>query len=464
MSRKTLFGSRAFYRQALTIAIPIIVQSGISIFVSLLDNIMVGQVGTLQMSGVSVANQLIQVFNICIFGAVSGAGIFTAQFHGSGDQDGIRYSFRYKLVVCLALVALGCTIFLTMGPQLIHTFLQGEGSPEDARQILSYGMEYLKVMLLGFFPFAFTSAYCGTLRECGKAVVPMIAGIIAVVVNLALNYILIFGHLGFQAMGVVGAAVATVVARYVELAIVMVYSHSQKKTFPYLRGLYRTPYIPGQLVRQIALRGTPLLINEFLWSVGVALLNQSYSTCGLDVVPALNITATLDNLANVVTLAIGNTVGIIMGQMMGANRPEEEIRTSNRHLTSLSILCGVIFGGLLAAAAFFFPRLYNTTPQVMALATSLILILALIKPFQAYLHCAYNTLRSGGKTLITLLYDGGFMWMVSIPLAVVLSRLTNISILPLYAIVWGADLIKVALGAYLIHKGTWIHNLAAGRD
>ena len=238
---KRYIGDRAFYRRVFAIAIPIIIQNGITNFVSLLDNIMVGQVGTLQMSGVSIVNNLIFVFNLCIFGAASGAGIFTAQFHGCRDVENVRHTFRFKVICSFLLSALGLGVFLLLGNTLIGLYLQGEGDPADAVLTLEYGRSYLQVMLWGLLPFALSNAYSGTLRECGETRVPMAAGIAAVVVNLLLNYLLIFGHLGLPAMGVQGAALATVISRYVELAIVAAWTHLHGRTHAFIRGAGADP-------------------------------------------------------------------------------------------------------------------------------------------------------------------------------------------------------------------------------
>ena len=452
-------GDKAFYRRVLGVAIPIIVQNGISNFVSLLDNIMVGTVGTLQMSGVSIVNQLMFVFNLCIFGASSGAGIFTAQFHGSQDHEGVRHTFRFKGLICTALALLGIGIFQSGGPALIGLYLQGEGDAAEAAQILNYGLEYLSVMVWGLLPFALCNAYASTLRETGQTLVPMVAGICAVFVNLGLNYVLIFGKLGAPALGAQGAALATVISRYVELAIVAGWTHCNGSRNPFIRGAYRSLYIPGRLLRDIAVKGLPLLVNEFLWSSGMALLNQCYSTCALDVVPAMNISSTIYNLASVVYLSMGNSVGIIMGQMLGASCQEAEIRDSNRKLIAVSVTSGVVFGGLMAAVSGFFPGIYNTTDSVRALATQLILVSAVMMPFNSYTNAAYFTLRSGGQTMVTFLFDSCFVWGCCVPVAFVLSRFTSLPILPLYAVCQGLDLVKCMIGAYMIRKGAWIQNL-----
>lgn len=457
---KRYLGDRHFYRRVLAVALPIIVQNGITNFVSLLDNIMVGQVGTVQMSGVAIVNQLLFVFNLCIFGAVSGAGIFTAQYYGSENHEGIRHTFRFKILIGALLTAFGIGVLLKAGQPLISLYLRGEGAAEDVVQTLAFGWDYLLVMLWGLPAFAISTAYSSTLREGNQTLVPMVAGICAVLINLCLNYVLIFGHFGFPVMGIRGAAIATVISRYIELVIVAGWTHLNSGKNLFIKGAYRSVHIPSHLLGQIMRKGFPLLINEALWSIGMAMLNQSFSTRGLDVVAAQNISSTIYNLSSVVFLSMGNAVGIIMGQMLGANRSESEIRDSNRKLMFTSVLSCLIFGGLMAAASGLFPKIYNTTDDVRALATKLICISAMMMPFNAYTNACYFTLRSGGKTLVTFLFDSCYVWVVCVPLAFILSRYTTLAIIPLYAICQSMDMLKSAIGAYMVHKGTWIQNLA----
>lgn len=457
---KKIIGDRAFYRRVLAVALPIIIQNGISNFVSLLDNIMVGQVGTLQMSGVAIVNQLLFVFNLCIFGGVSGAGIFTAQFFGNQDHEGVRQTFRFKFLLSLIIGVLGIALFQLAGTPLIRLYLQGEGTPEDSRLTLEYGLSYLSVMLTGLLPFALANAYSSTLRETGQTLVPMIAGIAAVLVNLALNYVLIFGHLGLEPMGVRGAAIATVVSRYVELAIVAGWTHLHGEKNPFIRGAYRSMHISGNLLKKIAIKGTPLLINECLWASGMAVMNQCYSTRGLDVVAAVNICSTLSNLTSVVYLSMGSVVAILIGQMLGAGRPAEEVRDWDRKLIALSVMSCFLFGSITAAFSGLFPMIYNTGAQVRATAAALICVNAAVMPFNAYNHASYFTLRAGGKTIVTFIFDSGFVWLINVPLAYCLSRFTAIPIIPLYALCLGAELLKCVLGTYMLKKSNWIQNLA----
>ena len=451
--------NKHFYRRILSVALPMMIQNGITNFVQMLDNVMVGQVGTIPMSGVAIVNQLMFVFNLCIFGAASGAGIFTAQFQGRGDQEGIRHTFRFKLLVGLLLSALGIGLFLSFGRELIGLYLTGEGTPEELAATMEYGLRYLGVMLFGLLPFALSNAYSGTLRECGETKVPMLAGIAAVLVNLAGNYILIFGHFGAPQLGVVGAAIATVISRYVELAIVAIWTHTHGKAHPFILGALRSFHIPGKLTADIIRKGMPLLINEFLWSTGMAFLSQCYSTRGLDVVAAFNIATTISQLSNVVFLSLGNAVGILMGQMLGAGAPEDVIRRDNRRMIRLCVAVCFGVGAVTMALSGAFSRLYNTTDGVRSIAVGLICLTAVMMPVNSYNNAMYFTLRSGGQTFVTFIFDSGFSWCVCVPVAFVLSRFTELPILPLYGICVGVDVFKVFIGKWLLDKGIWIRRI-----
>lgn len=454
-----LFGDRAFRRRVMTVVMPIIIQNGITNFVSLLDNIMVGQVGTIPMSGVSIVNSLLFIFYLCIFGASAGAGIFTAQFYGSGDNEGVRHTFRFKFMICLLIAVVGIGIFSFAGRPLISLYLTGDGDAAIAEGSMEYGLKYLAIMLWGFVPFAVTNTYSATMRETGETMVPMIAGVSAVLTNLVFNYILIFGHFGAPRMGVEGAAWATVISRFVELGICALWCHSHPSRYAYIPGVYRTMAIPGPIMKRIIVKGMPLLANEFFWSCGVAAMNQCYSTCGLNVVPAMNISSTLINLGSVVFMAMGNAVGILMGQLLGSGASKEQALDANRKLTCISVFSGLVFGIAVLFFSGVFPKIYNTSEDVRNLATLLICINAAAMPFHAYANATYFTLRSGGQTLVTFLFDSCFMCFVSVPIAFCISRFTNLGILPLFTICQFLDVLKCAIGYVMLKQGKWIQNL-----
>ena len=456
-------GDKAFYKMVLMVAVPIIVQNGITNFVGVLDNIMVGRVGTEQMSGVAIVNQLMTVFNISIFGAISGAGIFSAQFFGCKDHKGVQNTFRFTIFSCMALGLASLLIFGVWGEELILLYLHGEAQDEASLQAaLGYGKQYLLVMLLGLFPFGVEQIYSSTMRECGETMVPMKAGVTAVLVNLVLNTLLIFGLFGFPALGVVGAAIATVISRYVQAAIVVIWCHKHGARLPFIENVYRTMKIPGHLVLNILKKGTPLMLNEILWSMGMAMLMQCYSTRGLDTVAGLNISSTITNLFNVVFIAMGSALSIVVGQLLGAGKLEDAKEADTRLIT-LTVMSCFVMGGLLVLFAPLFPMLYNTTDEVKSLATAFMRVSAVCMPLHGFMHATYFTLRSGGKTIITFLFDSAFVWCINIPVAYVLSRYTGMPIIPLYLVCQLVDIVKCVVGLILVKKGIWLNILVGER-
>lgn len=458
MNLKKYIGDRKFYAMALAIAVPIMVQNGITNFVAMIDNIMIGRIGTEQMSGVAVVNQLLFVFNLSVFGMLSGAGIFGAQFFGSGNTEGFRNTFRFKLVSCFLLMVVGILLFLTQGERLIMLYLHDESGSGMADLTLNYGMRYLRIMLIGLVPYTLSQIYASTLRETGETVAPMRAGIAAVATNTVLDYILIFGIGAIPGFGVEGAAAATVAARCVECVLIVSWTHRRVERFAFIEGVYRSMKVPGSLAGKILVKGSPLMFNEFIWSLGVAILAQCYSMYGLEVVAAQNISSTISNVCNVIWIAMGNAIAIIIGQLLGAGKLEEAKET-DRKLIFFSVLSCLGIAVLLVGLAFVFPHIYKTEQSVRTLATQFILISAAMMPFQAFLNAAYFTIRSGGKTGITFFFDGGFMWICTIPLAFVLSRYSGFPILATYLLCQIPDIIKCVIGYILVKKGIWIENL-----
>lgn len=458
MFLKKFIGTKEFYRKVILIALPIILQNGITNFVGLLDNIMVGQVGTDQMSGVAIVNQLLFVFNLSIFGGLSGAGIFTAQYFGKGSIEGVRHTFRFKVIACILICTIGLVVLGVWDDVLISSFLHEGSATGNAYETLRYGIDYLRIMLIGLIPFSITQIYVSTLRETGETLLPMKAGITAVVVNLCLNYVLIFGNFGFPVLGCVGAAAATVISRFVECAIVLWWTHKHKEKNQYLIGAYKSMYIPLPLVKQIMIKGMPLLVNEFLWSVGMTMLTQNYSTRGLATVAALNISNTINNVFNVIYIALGSTVAIIVGQLLGANKMEDAKR-EDTWLISFSVGSCFVVGTVLLCIAPIFPQLYNTTDEVKELAHRLINVVAIMMPINAFLHSTYFTLRSGGKTIITFFFDSVFICCISVPAAFVLAHYTSVPIVVLYILVQSLDLIKCVIGFILVKKGVWLQRM-----
>lgn len=455
---KKFIGDKRFYRMVLTLVVPIVIQQGITNLVNLLDNVMVGGLGTESISAVAIVNQILMVFNMTIFGGLSGASIFGAQFFGKGDQDGMRHTFRVKLYFGVLTTLLAVALLVVRGEGFIDLFLRGESDGGDVALTLAEGMRYLKVMLWGLVPFMVVQVYAGTLRETGETVAPMVGSVIAIVLNLVLNYLLIFGHLGCPRMGVTGAAVATVISRYVEMVYILAHTHAHPEKYPFIQRLFSSLYVPGTLVKKIVVTGLPLLLNEVLWSLGMTFINQSYSTRGLSAVAAINITATAWNLFCVIMFAMGNAVAILVGQRLGAG-DKEGARDVDRKLIFLTVAAHVVMGLLLIACSGLIPLLYNVEPGVRQLTQRLLMVAGASLPIHAFIHVTYFTIRSGGKTVITFLFDCVYTWVVPVTLAYCLCHLTSLPIVGVYFCVQFIDIIKVVIGALMLRSDFWANNV-----
>ncbi len=460
MKKNKYIGDRAFYRNVLSLSIPIMIQNFITNFVSMLDNLMVGNLGTAQMSGVSVSNQLLFVFELSIFGLLSGAGIFGAQYAGNRNVEGVRYSFRFKLISSIFFTTLFALLFIFASETLVGLYLKGDGDPNLAIDTVRYSREYLTLMIIGLYPAAISMSYASTLRELGETKVPMYASLAAVVFNLIFDYILIYGKLGAPRLEVRGAAIATVAARFLELAILIVWTnfHKNDGLFSFLSSAFKSLYIPKSLVLNIIKKGTPLMLNETLWSAGITRLTQCYSMRDLSVVPAMSISSTYFNLFSVMFVSLGAAIGIIIGQKLGASETDDAMDTA-RKLIAFSFFITIGVSLLFIGCSFFIPSMYATTADVKRMATLFMIISATGMLGDSICNSTYFTIRSGGNTIITFVMDSGFVWCVNVVLATILINFTSLSVYMIYFIIQMCNYIKAGIGIYLVKQGKWIKNI-----
>ena len=311
IKKRKFIGNKKFYRTLIVIALPIVLQQFLTSLVGLLDNIMIGRIGNDEMIGVSLANQLLFIFSLAVFGSLSGAAIFATQYYGAQDKEGYHETFRFKwFIIAIILVIFTC-VFFFFKDSLISAFINSTGEEySNPEVVLNSGKIYLDLMLIGMAPFAIKEIYATSLREMKETMVPMISGIIAIFVNLILNYVLIFGHFGAPKMGVSGAAIATIISRFIEMFIVIIYTHLKRSRFSFLSGVYKRIFVRFSSIKKFILKTLLLLSNETLWSIGLTLIMQAYSVRGLDVMGALNICNTVNNVFIVVGTSLGAATAI----------------------------------------------------------------------------------------------------------------------------------------------------------
>ncbi|MEG1524406.1 MAG: MATE family efflux transporter [Clostridia bacterium] len=458
MKKSILIGSRQFYKHIFALATPIVIQGGVTNLVSLLDNVMVGQLGTEQMSGIAIANQLLFVYNVGMIGALAGIGIFTAQFFGIQDEDGLCHTLRSKRIVAGAFTALALGIFLLFGRELINSYIHYADNPGSAELARESAWSYMHIMLIGLLPYAVGQVYGTTLRETGRTLPAMVGSVVAVLLNLVLNYLLIFGKCGFPFLGVRGAAIATVISRFAEMLIVVIWAYSCDKRL--IRRSWQRLRMPQGLLRSMTASTAPLLINETVYAVSNAAIIRCLSMRGLDAIAASNITTNVIQLFNVILYALGASLGIVVGSLLGASK-FDEARETNTRMIALAVAGCTVFALILLPVSIWFPKLFNTTKAVQQMSGEMIRVIALLLPIRGFTHLAYYTLRSGGRTMLTLMFDGGYVTLICLPVTYLLATYTDLSAVALFAVSLAAELSKSILAAIWIKKGTWMRNIVS---
>lgn len=454
------FGDKKFYRNILILVVPIVVQFLITAFVNMLDNIMVGQTGTFAMSGVSVANQLINIFNLAVFGLISSASIYAAQFAGKEDYKNVKSCVYYAITTGFIVSLITIGIFCFFGENLLSLFMNSDtDSSENISKTIGFGLSYIKIMAFGFIPFAFSQSINSSMRVNGETRLPMLISIMTVLINFVFNWILIFGKFGLPALGPRGAAIATVISRFFELLLASFFANKNKIRFRFFQHFIKDFHIDKRLFSEITKSGIPLMANEILYSVGLAAITQSYSVRGIEALASYNISSTIIGLFVVFHMAMGDCIGIVVGRLLGANKIEEAVDT-DRKLIVLGFVIALCVGVFLFILAPSFPSFYNTTETVKTTATNMLRVGGACLWIGSLYNASYYTLRSGGKTIITLLFDSIGTIFVTYPVSYFLSHYTSLSIVEMFLIIYLVDLYKVFLGLSLVKKRIWVKNLA----
>ena len=405
---KSLIGDKKFYRMVLIVCIPIVIQNGFTNLASLLDNIMIGQLGTLSMSGVSISNQLFQVFNVSVFGAMSGAGIFLAQFYGRGNRDGVHNCFRIKMLLGILISILAICIFKVLGPSLISLYLNDD--PTDSLTTLNFGKQYMDVMLIGLIPFAITQVYSSSLRETGNTVLPMKASVIAVIVNFCINYILIFGNFGFPRLGVIGAAIGTVISRVVNLIIVagMGAVLIKAKQSP-------ERIASRKIFAQIVKIGFPSALETALYNIAMTFIVRFMNQMDVD---GMNVTARsyamqIANFSYCVGAALAQANAIMTGWRIGAKKYEECDR-GTRKAVIYGLVTATCFSVTFAITGRFIVHIFTNDIQMIELVVKL-LVVDIFLEFGRVTNLVYGqALKTSGDAIFPVIMGAIFMYLFAV--------------------------------------------------
>lgn len=444
-----VFKDKKFLRSFFSVAFPVMIQNFISFVVGFVDNLMVGSVSNAAVSAVYAANQATFLFFILTYGVISGAAIYIQQFHGAGDEKHLRQSFRFKWIMMGALLLVAMPLYYFFGKHLIWFYCKADS---NASEIYALGQQYLNIVLISYIPYSIGCIYAYTFREISKTKVPMITAFCAFLTNVIFNSIFIYG----LNMGVIGAAWATVIARTLEMIVLVLIAHLRKETFC-LR-LFSHFRIEKPLFKIILRKSIPLFINEMLWSSGMILLSLAYAQRDA-VLSALSVVSTMSEIFGIIFQGLSVGVGVMVGNTLGAGELEEAKNNSNK-IYILGIVISIVSGLLMIGLSPFIPLMFKeVTGEQKALATKLIIVYASLLWAFCICTCSYVTIRAGGKAAITLTLEGACMWGLAVPVAWILAKCTNVNIIVIYAIVQSTDILKAIFGLIIVRKGKWIKNL-----
>lgn len=440
---------RKFQKTVLMIAVPLMLQQLIVSSVNLIDNLMVGQLGDMALSGVSMANRFYMIVWAGVNGMIASSVIYLSQYNGANDTNHMKQSFRFMIVssyiLCIALF-----IIAFFFPEMVIAFFI-----KDV-EVIRLGSAYLKIAAISYLPSVISLCIASAFRALGETKKPLYISVISVLTNAVFNYLLIFGVFGFPKLGVVGAAIATLIARSVEA---LIYLWMLKVSdMPFKTKVSNIFTFDFELAKRITIRAFPLCINEIMWSFGMSTLVRSYSHRGLVVNTAYSMSSTISDLFFVLFGGMATASTVLIGTPLGANKLEEAKENAYKLLGFSLILAGVILV-LMFATSYVAPYFYNVSIEAKHLSANFLRIMALFFVLYMFNTSIYFILRAGGDTKSTLFMDSGFMWMLNIPLVMLLAYHTNLHVLIVYTIGQSTDVLKACVSYYLLKKEKWVKNL-----
>jgi putative MATE family efflux protein len=445
-----MFHDRTYYHSLITIAVPIIIQQFIASALNMTDVVMIGQLGDVGVASVTLANQFGFVLFFVLFGVSSGSGAFTAQYWGKGDLPSIHKVMGIGFTLGLGAAAIFTLAALTVPDAVMRVYT-------DDPQVIANGAGFMRTAAFSYLTTALTFGFAAALRSTGNTRLPMFTSILAIALKTTFSFLLIFGKLGLPEMGIRGAALATVIARAVE-CVVLVYFVFKLRT-PVAARLNHYFAFDRDFLKRFLKTSLPVVFNESLWSLGVTTYNAIYARIGTDAVAAINIAGTFESLGFVIFIGISEASGIMIGNKIGAGEPQTA-RVYGRRALTIAASGAVLVGVLIAASGGLLPLLYKLSPQAIANAKNLMIILGLtLWTRVTNMTTVVGVLRAGGDTRFGLILEGGSMWLVGVPTALLGAFVLHLPIYWVYLMIVAEELVRLVFGLWRFRSGKWIHNL-----
>jgi len=455
MTLKTYWGSPGFYRKALAIAVPVMLQALVQNLVSLVDNFMVSGLGDVKMSGVNVSNQVLFVFMIALMTLSSAGAIFMSQFNGANDREGMKQAFLFKFHAGLFLTAIvtGLAIFL---PRQILTLLVNTNSQREA--VLEQGRAYISIILFTFVPMTLSIVIGSSLREIGKVHAPLYISVSAALVNTFLNWAFIYGNLGAPRLEVRGAALATVIARAYEMIVFIIYINRTKPPFYVrLRELYRVNMRVFVIILQ---KSGFIALSEMSWVLTETAMTAVFNgRGGAEIISGMAAGWAIANIFFLVFQGLHTSIGVIVGGTLGKNELDQA-RHEARWLRSGAIVAGTVVAMIESFSVLLIPIVFgNLSPGAQLITRNMLWVIAVYMPLWSYLNAQFATARAGGDAVMGVWVDVSVNIFLFLPAIFILAVLTNLGPIALYALVKITDFVKVGIAAWQLRTERWVKNM-----
>ncbi|WP_315080085.1 MATE family efflux transporter [uncultured Clostridium sp.] len=441
---------KVFLRKTIAIAVPVTIQALLNTSLNLIDTMMIGQLGETTIAAVGLANKVFFVFTLLLFGIVSGSSILTAQYWGKKDIKNIRKVLGISLIIGL----LGAIIFVI--PSLIcPNLVMRIFTPNEST--ISIGVMYLSIVALSYPLTAITNAYISLLRAVNEVKAPVVISLFSILINAILNYTLIFGHFGFPALGVQGAAIGTLIARIVECISVL--SIVYLKNGPAAARLKELVDFDKEFIKMFFITVSPVIANEFMWGLGVTIYSLVYGRMGDGAVAAITITQTVEQIAVVMFQGISAATAVILGNELGANKLKKADEHA-KYLLILQFIATLVVGIICVLTRWPLIRLFTVTESVAVDISKCLIVFVLYLPFKMFnLVNITGVLRSGGDTKAGLILDATGVWLIGIPLAYLGGILLSLPIYWVYVLVLAEEIYKFVLGFKRYKQKRWLKNI-----
>lgn len=458
MTRSVLSQEKGKYRKLLTLALPIMLQNLISSLVGVADTVMVGLIGQNELAGLTLANTVFMVVNLLIFGIMSGEGVLMSQYWGKGDTASINRILGIGFTIACSFTALFAALVLIF-PEAI----MGVTSSNPA--LVAVAVRYARIVAPAFFLNSITMVYVSAQRSAENPKFGLFVLSASCGTNVFLNWVLIFGKLGFPAMGVEGAAIATLLSRVLEVCITFCHMlFIDKRLHLKLALILR----PGKAhFKDFIKYAIPVVANETLWGLGTSVIPLIYGHMenSADVVAALSVANNVDQLANVLLFGVANAAAVIIGNEIGEGKSREETYRTGEWLLTISTLVGVSVGSIIVLMALLFGRswflpLFSLSENAIEIALLMLITVGISMPFNDYISTLIvGVLRGGGAVTASLRLDVLPEYLYSIPLAYLLAIVFKVDIRIIFVVIRCEILIKFIPGICVFRKGKWIRDL-----